>query len=83
VMYRHELASRTHFVLLDRCGCPLNVVDGSTAPGVDSAMYWFAGGNAAQMLKWKRQGRTVVHVSHSAYIRAYATLTPCTHGGVS
>lgn len=78
--YRHSLAARTQFVLIDACGCPLKVMEGSLAPGELSAMSAFANGNAARVIHWQRTGRAVVHVSHEEWERRYAPLVgKCPH----
>lgn len=80
--YRHDLAERTQFVLLNSCGCPLEVMEGSQAANEDDARWELAKGDGRTLLMWHRRGLRVVHVSHDDYERDYYPLmmSSCPHG---
>lgn len=71
MMFVHDLAPRTQFVLLDACGCPVGVQEGSTARDTRDAFYRLAGEDWTRVREWKAQGLRVIHISHGAYSRRY------------
>lgn len=56
---------RTQFVFLNRCGCPRAVVEGDPIRGA------WQGYTAKERRQMERDGVTVIHIPHVAYVVEY------------
>jgi hypothetical protein len=74
------MATRTQFVFVDLCGCPLGVVEGSHAKTEAGA--WRMWTHADDM---RERGVTLVHVPHAEYVERFypLMLVDCTHRTVA